>query len=46
MLSRANLPSWIKIVIRPLGCLLHRLDSTHNGSSISITWAGAFWYSP
>lgn len=46
MLSRAGLPTWIKIIIRPLGCLLHGLDSGRDGSSISITWTGAFWYTP
>lgn len=46
MLSRANLPGWIKIVIRPLGCLLHGLDTGANGASISITWTGVFWYTP
>ena len=46
MLSRASLPGWIKIVIRPLGCLLHAADSGADGSSISITWAGVFWYTP
>lgn len=45
LLGRAGLPGWIKIVIRPLGCLVHRLDSGADGASISITWSGVFWYS-
>lgn len=46
LLGRAGLPGWVSIIIRPLGCLLHSLDTGANGSSISITWAGAFWYTP
>ncbi|MBF0299923.1 MAG: hypothetical protein HQK51_14450 [Oligoflexia bacterium] len=45
MLNSSGLPGWIKTALGKVACLPHNCDGGYNGSTIYITWVGAFWYS-
>lgn len=46
MLDNSGLPSWAKYVLNLIVCAPHGLDSGSDGSTVYVTWALVFWYSP